>query len=119
MNITIFGANGGIGRLATSQALDTGHRVTAVVRTLAGFGLTHPALTVVIVPGLTDPEVLRPAVKTADAVISAVGPRGRKAGTIASSATRAILRTMELEGVRRIVAISAAPIGPMPDGGVL
>src|SRR2546425_99788 len=32
MNIVIFGANGATGKILTKQALDSGHRVTAVTR---------------------------------------------------------------------------------------
>lgn len=116
MKMTVFGATGGIGGLVVRQALDAGHQVTAVVRDRSRFDLSHPALEVARVPGLTDPEVLRPVLKASDAVISGVGPRGRKDGPIASSATRGILRAMESDGVRRFVAVSAAPVGPVPEG---
>ena len=114
--ITVFGANGGIGGHVVRQALDAGHAVTAVVRDSARFDLTHPELEVVTVPGLTDPEVLRPALAASDAAISGVGPRGRKDGPVASTATHGILRALEANGVRRFVAVSAVPVGPVPDG---
>ncbi|MGH3781025.1 MAG: NAD(P)-dependent oxidoreductase [Pseudonocardiaceae bacterium] len=116
MKITIFGATGGIGGQVVRQALSAGHDVTAVVRDPARLDVSHPALEVATVPGLTDTEVLRPVLKGRDAAISAVGPRGRKAGPVASSATRGILRTMEVSGVRRFVAVSAAPVGSAPKG---
>lgn len=116
MQMTVFGATGGIGGQVVRQALDAGHRVTAVVRASASFDLRHPALEVATVPGLTDPDVLRAAVEGSDAVISGVGPRGRKDGPVASSATRGILRAMEVSGVRRLVAVSAVPVGPVPEG---
>src|SRR5207247_2390305 len=49
-----------------------------------------------------------------DAVISAIGPRGRKDGPVASTATRGILLALADTGVRRFVALSAAPAGPVP-----
>jgi putative NADH-flavin reductase len=116
MKMTVFGASGGIGGYVVRQALDAGHKVTAVVRDPARFGVSHPALEVVTVPGLTDSEVLRPALAASDAAISGVGPRGRKDGPVASSTTRGILRAMEASGVRRFVAVSAAPVGPVPEG---
>ncbi|MFG1866975.1 NAD(P)-dependent oxidoreductase [Micromonospora arborensis] len=45
-----------------------------------------------------------------------MGPRGRTDGPIASTATAAILGAMRTEGVRRLVVVSAAPVGPVPDG---
>jgi putative NADH-flavin reductase len=116
MKITVFGATGGIGGHVVRQALDAGHNVTAVVRDPARFDVSHPALEVATVPGLTDPEVLRPVLEASDAAISGVGPRGRKDGPVASSTTRGILRAMEASGVRRFVAVSAVPVGPVPKG---
>ena len=116
MKLTVFGATGRIGEQVVRQALDAGHKVTAVVRDPARFDLRHPALEVATVPGLTDPEVLRPALEGGDAAISGVGPRGRKDGPVASSATRGILRAMEASGVQRLVAVSAVPVGPVPAG---
>jgi len=116
MKITVFGATGGIGGHVVRQALDAGHKVTAVVRDPARFGVSHPALEVVTVPGLTDPEVLLPALAASDAAISGVGPRARKDGPVASSTTRVILRAMQVSGVKRFVAVSAVPVGPVPEG---
>ncbi|MDT5028437.1 MAG: hypothetical protein QOE61_4863 [Micromonosporaceae bacterium] len=116
MKITVFGATGGIGGHVVRQALDAGHKVTAVVRDPARFGVSHPALEVVTVPGLTDPEPLLPALAASDAAISGVGPRARKDGPVASSTTRGILRAMQVSGVARFVAVSAAPVGPVPEG---
>jgi uncharacterized protein YbjT (DUF2867 family) len=116
MKVTAFGATGGIGGHVVRQALDAGHKVTAVVRDPARFGVSHPALEVATVPGLTDPEALLPVLAGVDAAISGVGPRARKDGPVASSATRGILRAMEASGVRRFVAVSAVPVGPVPAG---
>lgn len=116
MKLTVFGATGGIGREVVRQALDAGHAVTAVVRDEARLNLSDSALAVVTVPGLTDPEPLVPALAGADAAISGVGPRGRKDVTVASEATRGILAALQLAGVRRFAAVSAAPVGPIPDG---
>ena len=116
MKLTVFGATGGIGGHVVRQALAAGHHVTAVVRDPARFHESHPALDIVTVPGLTDPDGLRAALDGSDVAISAVGPRGRKDGPVASSATRGMLRAMEASGVRRFVAVSAVPVGPVPDG---
>ena len=116
MKLTVFGATGGIGGYVVRQALDAGHAVTAVVRDPARFIVRHPALKVATVPGLTDPDMLRPVLAASDAAISGVGPRGRHDGPVASSATRGILRALEMSGARRFVAVSAAPVGPAPEG---
>ncbi len=116
MKLTVFGATGGIGGQVVRQALDAGHQVTAVVRDPTRFVVSHPALEVATVPGLTDPEMLRPALKGSDAAISGVGPRRRKDGPVASNATRGILRALADSGTRRFVAVSAVPVGPVPEG---
>lgn len=116
MKVTVFGASGGIGGQVVRQALDAGYKVTGVVRDPAGLSIRHPALEVVTVPGLTDPELLRPALAGSDVAISGVGPRSRRDASVASTATRTILRAMEESGVRRFVAVSAAPVGPVPAG---
>ncbi|MFI5896988.1 NAD(P)-dependent oxidoreductase [Actinoplanes sp. NPDC051513] len=95
MRMTVFGATGGIGRHVVRQALDAGHTVTAVVRDSARIDARHRALEVVTVPGLTDPAMLVPALEASDAAISGVGPRHRKDGPVASTATRGILLAME------------------------
>jgi putative NADH-flavin reductase len=116
MKITVFGATGGIGRQLVAQALRRGHDVTAVVRDADRLPISDAALDVVIVPGLEQADPLCPALIGSDAVLSAVGPRGRKDGPVASTSTRTILRAMQSTRVARLVAVSAAPVGPVPDG---
>jgi hypothetical protein len=50
-------------------------------------------------------------------VLSAVGPRTRAAAGITEPATRAIVDAMVDAGVRRIVVVSAAPVGTVPSPG--
>ncbi|MEV5958346.1 NAD(P)H-binding protein [Streptomyces sp. NPDC051987] len=115
MNLTVFGATGGIGREIVRQALASGHRVTAVVRDPARLTVTGTSLEVVRAD-LTDPEVIRPALTGRDAVLSGLGPRGRGDAGVATRLTRTVLAAMEAEAVRRLVVVSAAPVGPEPDG---
>ncbi|MGG8410439.1 SDR family oxidoreductase [Streptomyces sp. 12297] len=120
MKITVFGATGGVGRLVVRQALDAGHEVTAVVRDPARLPVpAHPRLHVATVRDVTDPGPLFHVVAGHDAVISALGAAGNKqakASPIAEPALRAIVKAMEAAGVRRLAAVSAAPVGPVPDG---
>ncbi|WP_055588062.1 NAD(P)-dependent oxidoreductase [Peterkaempfera griseoplana] len=115
MKLTVLGATGGVGRQVVRQALDAGHQVTAVVRDPDRFLLSHPALEVVTAD-VTDSLALRPAVAGRDAVLSGLGPRGRKAAGISSRGTRSALQALAETGGRRIVVVSAAPVGPMPEG---
>ncbi|MFI5818548.1 NAD(P)-dependent oxidoreductase [Streptomyces rishiriensis] len=115
MKFTVFGATGGIGREVVRQALDAGHQVTAVVRDPAGLGVTGDRLEVVRAD-LTDPQPLRTAVTGRDAVLSGLGARRRKDAGVAARLTRTVLTAMEAEGVRRLLVVSAAPVGPAPAG---
>ncbi|MFE4616158.1 NAD(P)-dependent oxidoreductase [Streptomyces sp. NPDC056747] len=121
MKLTVFGATGGIGRELVRQALASGHEVTAVVRDPARLTVTGERL-VVHKADLADPETLRAAVTGRDAVLSGLGARGRAdaATGVATRLTRSVLTAMEAERVRRLLVVSAAPVGPAAEGdGVL
>jgi putative NADH-flavin reductase len=116
LKVTVFGATGGVGRELVKQGLGRGYDVTAVVRDAGRLGVAHPALDVVTVTALDDPGTLIPAIRGSDAVLSAVGPRGRKDGPVASSSTRAILAAMNACSAKRFVGVSALPVGPTAEG---
>jgi len=117
MRITVFGATGHIGGELVRQAAGAGHEVTAVVRSV----LAEPPRGVAVarVPDLTVVEALLPVVEGADAVVSGIGPRGPRQVAVASSTGAAILRALEKTGVRRFVAVTAAPVAPAPPGDSL
>jgi putative NADH-flavin reductase len=116
MKITVFGATGGVGGELVGQALKRGHAVTAVVRDARRLAVTGPELQIVTVSALDDPGTLISAIRGSDAVLSAVGPRGRKSSPVASASTRTILAAMIACSTRRFVGVSAQPVGPTPDG---
>ncbi|MFI1222888.1 MULTISPECIES: NAD(P)-dependent oxidoreductase [unclassified Streptomyces] len=119
MRITVFGATGGVGLEIVGQALAAGHEVTAVVRDpdrIPG-PLEHAAPHAVV--RLDDPAAVRAAVAGRDAVLSGLGSRGRRANGVAERLTGKILTAMETEGVRRLLVVSAAPVGPEPEGDPL
>jgi uncharacterized protein YbjT (DUF2867 family) len=116
MKITVFGATGRVGGHVVGQALDAGHKVVAVVRDPARLPLLHPSLELVVVPGLTDPEPLIPTLDGSDAAISAAGPASRRDVTVASTTVRGILAALDRSGVSRFIAVSAMPVGAVPDG---
>ncbi|MER5649837.1 SDR family oxidoreductase [Streptosporangium sp. NPDC002524] len=115
MKLTVCGATGGTGREVVRQALEAGHEVTAVVRDPARLPDDLTGVRVVTAD-VTDPRSLRPAMEGRDAVISGLGPRNRKLARegVVAPATRGILSALEVCGVRRFVAVSAAPVGPSP-----
>ncbi|MEU6825244.1 NAD(P)H-binding protein [Streptomyces atriruber] len=115
MRLTVFGATGGIGQEIVRQALTAGHKVTAVVRDPARLTVTGEGLEVFRADVL-DPEALRPAVAGRDAVLSGLGARNRAdaARGVATELTRGVLRAMDAEGTRRLLVVSAGPVGPQP-----
>ncbi|MGI5349445.1 NAD(P)-dependent oxidoreductase [Streptomyces sp. CA-250714] len=113
MRYTIFGATGGTGQQLVRQALEAGHKVTAVVRNPDRLPVRHELLNVATAD-VRDTEALRPLVAGADAALSGLGAPSNKAAGIASTGTRAILRALEAEGVERYLAVSAAPVGTQP-----
>ncbi|PVC99954.1 NAD(P)H-binding protein [Streptomyces sp. CS147] len=114
MRITVFGATGGVGQEIVGQALAAGHEVMAVVRDpdrlpgpLEGAG-PHGVVR------LDDEAAVRAAVAGRDAVLSGLGSRGRKANGVAERLTGRIVSAMEAEGARRLLVVSAVPVGPEP-----
>ncbi|MFI1976337.1 NAD(P)-dependent oxidoreductase [Streptomyces wedmorensis] len=118
MKLTVFGATGGIGREIVRQALAAGHEVTAVVRDPARLTVTGERL-VVLRTDLSEPDALCEAVTGRDAVLSGLGARSRADAGVAARLTRSVLTAMEVESVRRLLVVSAAPLGPVPDGQAL
>ena len=85
MKLTIFAVTGGIGRQLLGQAIAAGHDVTAVARNPQSLAAAR-----VVAADLAsiDPAALQPAVAGADAVLSALGPRGKADAGVAAGAPR-------------------------------
>jgi putative NADH-flavin reductase len=64
-----------------------------------------------------DAAALTPAVEGADAVLSALGARTKADTGVATHGTRVIAEAMRASGVRRVIVVSAAPIGTVPSPG--
>jgi putative NADH-flavin reductase len=112
MKLTIFAATGGIGRQVLEQATAVGDEITAVVRNPKR--LSGGVRVVTADLATTEPAALESAVKGADAVVSGLGARSSSEAGVAWKGTRAIVQAMKAAGVRRIVVVSAAPIGTVP-----
>jgi putative NADH-flavin reductase len=110
MKLTIFGATGGVGRQLVDQAIAGGHDVTAVVRDPRKLPVTRAR---VVTADLADADtvLLQSAVSGADAVMSAIGARSKADAGVAWHGTEAITQAMQAVGVRRVVVVSAAPVG--------
>ncbi|MDD7941796.1 NAD(P)H-binding protein [Actinomycetospora lutea] len=110
MRIVVLGASGRTGREVVTQALAEGHEVVAVARPGSGV----PGGATVVRAGFDDPGdpddsgVLDGAVRGADAVVSALGARGRGPTRVCTDGVTAVLAAMARTGVRRLVVVSAS-----------
>lgn len=106
MLITIFGANGKVGRLVVAEALSRGHTVRAFCRSQPRF-VAHPALTIVR-GDIHDASAVETALRGSDAVISTLGSWGTPTKDILTTGIRNIIAAMQSANVRRIVSLTGA-----------
>lgn len=107
MRILILGATGGTGRALLRQARESGHEVTAFVRSPQKLA----ALSRVITVRQGDPRSvadLQAVLPGHDAVLSTLGPPGPGPTTILRAAARSTVEAMRACGPRRLVVVSAA-----------
>jgi len=117
MQITVFGATGGTGRQIIEKALAAGHYVIAYVRNPSKLNINHEHLTV-IQGELADEPLIESAVRGADAVISALGPRGDSKNKPITHGMRNIIAAVKKQGVRRLIitsTLSAKDPNDLPD----
>jgi putative NADH-flavin reductase len=119
MRLALLGGTGRIGGLLLTQALESGHDVAALVRNPDS--LTAAAGLTAIRGDATDLSAVTAAVDGADAVLSALGPRGAKTPELLGHAGRHLVTAMDKAGVRRLICVSAAGafIDSDPDMNVL
>jgi len=110
--ILVLGATGGTGREVVTQALLQGPQVTAFVRHPERTLPTSGQLRVITGSVTDDPEALADAVRTQDAVISALG-RGSslKSDRLIARSIPPIVEAMQRHGVARLIFTSAYGVG--------
>ena len=108
MQLTVFGATGGTGSRLVELALTKGHQVTAVVRDPARLSVSSQPLLQVVTADIMDPASILPAVTSADAVLTAAGPRGTGPTTVITDSVRSITTAMREAGARRLLALSGS-----------
>lgn len=115
MKLVIFGANGPVGRILTTQALTEGHEVAAVTRHADAFPISHVRLRL-LSGDVYKPEDVVQAVAGQEAVISLLGvPYTRHPVTVYSVGTKNILEAMHVTGVSRFVGVTAGGTNPRFD----
>ncbi len=114
MKLAIFGATGKIGRQVVSQALASGHEVTAHVRRSGKLDQDHPALR--IVEGdVCDQDSVLAAIRGQDAVLCTLGKPLMNREGLRATGTRAIVEAMAAAKVGRIVCLSGLGAGDSRD----
>jgi putative NADH-flavin reductase len=112
VNVTVFGASGGIGNHVVEELLDGRHRVTALIRDPDRFAADLRTRVRLIEGDLEDDAAINRAVAGADAVIWAVGPTSNSPDQppLFEAAATALVQSMQRHGVRRLVALSGAGV---------
>lgn len=108
MDITVFGANGRVGKLVVQRALDRGHRVRAFVHTHDPFD--QNAKLRVSAGDVADAEAVQDAVRGAEAVISTLGAFRRGTGPVLAPGLHAITHAMRQHDARRLVMLTGAGV---------
>ncbi len=112
MNILVFGATGATGQQVVKQALSQGHDVTAFVRNAEALPKNEKRLRVVIGDTTRDTSKIVEAMSGQEVVISALGRRSSfKSDRLIERSMQAIVSSMEHDGVRRLIVVSALGVG--------
>lgn len=105
-SLALLGATGRIGGDVLTWALDAGYRVRALARDPEALR-PAPGLSVTRGDAL-DAAAVAEVITDADAVLSALGPRGTKTPELLAGAASNIVGAMEKSGTRRLISVSAA-----------
>ena len=110
MKLLIVGGTGGTGKELIEQALEQGHRLTALVRNPDRVKTSHPNLEVVK-GDILDFNIVQDVVQGQDAVLSALGHKKFFVRTtILSSGTKNIIGAMQKHNVSRFICITSLGI---------
>ena len=106
MQITIFGANGRVGRLVVAEALERNYSVTAFVHGDMAFSKNKNLR--VIQGDIYNQSDVRGVLADSEAVISTLGSWGTPKKDILSSGMQNIIPAMQSMGIRKIISLTGA-----------
>ena len=112
MNIIIFGAGGGTGRVLTEQALAEGYTVTGFDRNPDALKLQHPNLKR-IKGDIFDPAGVEEAIAGQDVVFCVLGVRPGDTTPVCSVGTKNIILGMQKQGVKRLIVQSSYAVAAL------
>lgn len=112
MRLAVLGASGRTGGHVVRQALERGHEVRAVARSVAAISTGEPNLSA-IAADVLQTQSLRGALAGCEAVISTLGVGTSRAPTeLYSRGVANALDALQGNGGAKLAVISAAPAGP-------
>lgn len=109
MKLLVLGGTGRVGREIVTQGVARGHGITAQSRSTTPHGLSPLVTMVQADPG--NAAALAGAVAGQDAVIYALGFRGRGEVSFFSATTKALIAAMQASGPQRLIAITGVGAG--------
>ena len=116
MRLIVVGASGRVGRHVVQQATEGGTTVVALARTPAH--VPSGVVTSRLDLADTTPHAVAELLHPHDVVVSCLGATGKGDIGIATTGTRLLLAAMSEVGIRRLIAVSAAPVAGMhPEPG--
>lgn len=113
MKVIIFGATGFSGQGILAEALKQGHEVTILVRDASKIPIKHQNLTIVE-GNVLDPQTVASVLHHQEAVIQCLGVGGKgdgKPSTFISDATKIIVDEMQMQKIKRLIAMSNVGAG--------
>ena len=117
-NILVFGASGGTGLEVVEQALEAGHKVTAILRHPEKFPIRHEQLRI-IEGDVLNPQTYENTFFGMDVVISCLGTHNREATVVYSQGVTNIMQAMQKVGIDRIICLSAGAVEIAPNTSFL
>jgi putative NADH-flavin reductase len=109
LKIVVFGASRGVGLKVVEQALQTGHHITAFVRSPEKLTAKHPNL-IICQGDSMDAAAVERAIAGQDAVISALGPTRPPVPGMMETSAKNIVAAMKKHGVRRLISTTGAGV---------
>lgn len=104
MKVTVFGANGKVGRLVVAELLMNNHHVTAFVHSQIPFD-DHPDLSI-IKGDIYDSKTVATSIKDSEAVISALSSWHAPKKDILTAGMQNIIPAMKQYKVKRIISLT-------------
>jgi len=112
LKVLILGGSGRTGKETVKLALKKGWKVRSVTRNLSKVPKFEEGEVEWIEGSVTDPEIVKKAVKDQDAIISTIGPDGLGKTTLYSDSAKIIIDAMNEAKIKRLLIVSSERESP-------